>query len=109
MIQPRRRLVDPTQAQFFHLINRCVRLFWLCGQDRYSGEDFEHHKDQIRKNETISTQYLAPLACVQSVNVPPMTEAEYIDLVNIIGRELHPGKRGVIKANEPKAIRKLAG
>ena len=29
MTQPRRQLVDTTQAQFFHLINRCVRRSWL--------------------------------------------------------------------------------
>ena len=267
MTQPRRQLVDPTQAQFFHLINRCVRRSWLCGQDSYSRKDFEHRKAwlktrilelgdifatgiyafavmsnhvhvvlhmhpatanawsndevasrwarlfpasspelcaqkvagivenaeqisvyrirltdvswlmkclsepiarrangedkvtgrfwegrfksqlllsenailaamtyvdlnpvraniakgvstsnntsvqmrhaQIRKNEAIASQVLAPLAGVKSANVPPMSEAEYIDLVDFTGRELHPGKRGVIKADEPPALRKL--
>ena len=63
--------------------------------------------DQIRKNEAVASQALAPLAGVKSANVPPMTEAEYIDLVDFTGRELHPGKRGVIKADEPPALRKL--
>ena len=267
MTQPRRQLVDPTQAQFFHLINRCVRRSWLCGRDHYSGETFEHRKawlkarilelgdifatgiyafavmsnhvhvvlhmhpatanawsdeevarrwvrlfpastlefcaqkvaaivenaeqvavyrirladvswlmkslsepiarrangedkvtgrfwegrfksqlllseksilaamtyvdlnpvradiangvstsdntsvqmrnDQIRKNEVVASQTLAPLAGVKSFNMPPMTEAEYIALVDFTGRELHPGKRGVIKADEPPALRKL--
>ena len=62
---------------------------------------------QIRKNETVASQFLAPLAGVKSANVPPMTEAEYIDLVDFAGRELHPGKRGVIKVDELKALRKL--
>ena len=44
MTQPRRQLVDPSQAQFFHLINRCVRRSWLCGRDQYSGGTFEHRK-----------------------------------------------------------------
>ena len=35
------------------------------------------------------------------------TEAEYIDLVDFTGRELHQGKRGAIKADEPKALRRL--
>ena len=62
---------------------------------------------QIRKNSACAGQYLAPLAGVKSVNVAPMTEAEYIDLVDFTGRELHPGKRGAIKVNEPPALRKL--
>ena len=267
MTQPRRQLVDPTQAQFFHLISRCVRRSWLCGRDSYSGKDFEHRKawltkrilelgdifatgiyafavmsnhvhivlhmhpasanawandevadrwvrlfparslelcaqkaaaivenpeligtyrsrladvswlmkslsepiarraniedkvtgrfwegrfkcqllaseksilaamtyvdlnpvradiakgvstsnytsvkmrhDQIRKNPACAGQVLAPLVGVKSFNVPPMTEAEYIDLVDFTGRELHPGKRGVIKMDEPKALLRL--
>jgi len=267
MTQARRQLVDPTQAQFFHLISRCVRRSWLCGRDSYSNKDFEHRKtwltkrilelgdifatgiyafavmsnhvhlvlhmhpatanswsaidvanrwvrlfpasslelcaqkaaaiienpeliatyrsrladvswfmkslsepiarranaedkvtgrfwegrfksqllvserailaamtyvdlnpvradiakgvstssytsvkmrhDRIRKDETYATQTLAPLAGVKSFNMPPMTEAEYIDLVDFTGRELHPGKRGIIKADEPKALLKL--
>ena len=267
MTQPRRQLVDSTQAQFFHLINRCVRRSWLCGRDPYNSKDFEHRKawlknrilelgdifatgiyafavmsnhvhvvlhmhpataiswskdevanrwvrlypastpelcaqkvaailenaeqiavfrirladvswlmkslseaiarransedkvtgrfwegrfksqlllseksilaamtyvdlnpvradiakgvstsnntsvlmrhNQVRKNEASASQTLAPLAGVKSANVPPMTEAEYIDLVDFTGRELHPGKRGVIKIDEPPALRKL--
>ncbi len=267
MTQPRRQLVDPTQAQFFHLINRCVRRSWLCGFDSYSNTEFEHRKawlkarilelgdvfatgiyafavmsnhvhvvlhmhpatantwtseevarrwvrlypasspelcqqkvasivenqeqvavyrirltdvswlmkclsepiarkanaedkvtgrfwegrfksqlllseksilaamtyvdlnpvradiatgvstsdntsvqmrnKQIRKNEACAGQLLAPLAGVKSANMPPMTEAEYIDLVDFTGREWHPGKRGVITADEPPALRKL--
>ena len=63
--------------------------------------------DQIRKDGTVASQYLAPLAGVKSANVPPMTEAEYIALVDFTGREWHPGKRGVIRADEPPALRKL--
>ena len=62
---------------------------------------------QIRKNSACASQYLAPLAGVKSANVPPMTEAEYTDLVDFTGREWHPGKRGIITANEPPALRKL--
>ncbi len=267
MTQPRRQLVDPTQAQFFHLINRCVRRSWLCGRDQYNGENFEHRKawlkarilelgdifatgiyafavmsnhvhvvlhmhpatanawssdevarrwvrlfpaswpelceqkvaaivenpelictyrlrladvswrmkclsepiarranaedkvtgrfwegrfksqlllseksilaamtyvdlnpvradiatsvstsdnagvqmrhKQIRQNEAVASQVLSPLAGVKSANVPPMTEAEYIDLVDFTGRDWHPGKRGVITVDEPPALRKL--
>jgi len=48
MTQPRRQLVDPTQAQFFHLINRCVRRSWLCGLDSYTSKDFEHRKAWLK-------------------------------------------------------------
>ncbi len=267
MTQPRRQLVDPTQAQFFHLTSRCVRRSWLCGRDFYSKKSFEHRKAwlkkrilelgdifatgiyafavmsnhvhvvlhmhpatanswsaddvakrwvrlfpastpelceqkvaaivenpaliacyryrltdvswlmkslseaiarraniedkvtgkfwegrfksqlllsekailaamtyvdlnpvradiakgvstssytsvkmrhaQIQKETTQASRQLMPLAGVKSANIPAMTEAEYIDLVDFTGREWHPGKRGVIKADEPPALRKL--
>ena len=62
---------------------------------------------QIRKNEACASHILAPLAGVKSANVPPMTEAKYIDLVDFTGREWHPCKHGVIRVDEPKALRKL--
>ena len=63
--------------------------------------------DQICKNAAVANQCIAPLAGIKFANVPPMTKAEYIDVVDFTGRELHPGKRAVIKADEPKALRKL--
>ena len=62
---------------------------------------------QIRTNSACVSQYLAPLAGVKSANVPPMTEAKYIDLVDFTGREWRPGLRGIVTANEPPALRKL--
>ena len=62
---------------------------------------------QIRTNSACASQYLAPLAGVKSANVPPMTEAKYIDLVDFTGREWRPGLRGIVTANEPPALRKL--
>lgn len=38
---------------------------------------------------------------------PIISEAEYIELVDFTGRELHPGKRGKILASEPNAPNKL--
>ena len=39
--------------------------------------------------------------------MPSISEAEYVELVDFTGRELHPGKRGKIASNEPKALTKL--
>ena len=40
-------------------------------------------------------------------NFPKITQADYIALVDWTGRQLHPGKRGKIAAQEPPALRKL--
>jgi len=39
--------------------------------------------------------------------LPKFSEAEYIDFVDQTGRIMHPGKRGMIGAHEPPALRKL--
>jgi len=50
---------------------------------------------------------LLPLIGTRTFNMPNITAADYIELVDFTGRELHPGKRGRILASEPKALTKL--
>ena len=84
-----------------------VRADIASGVSTSSNTSVKMRHDKIRKNEACANQHLSPLAGTKSANVPPMTEAEYIDLVDYTGREWHPGKRGVIRTDEPKALRKL--
>ena len=62
---------------------------------------------EILRGQTKASEPLMPLIGVQSFNVPTLTSAEYIDLVDFTGREVHAGKRGKIEASEPRALRKL--
>jgi len=39
--------------------------------------------------------------------LPTLTEGEYIYLVDYTGRQVYPGKCGVIKESEPQSINKL--
>ena len=36
------------EIQVFHLINRCVRRTFLCGEDVNTGKDYSHRKEWIR-------------------------------------------------------------
>ena len=62
---------------------------------------------QLRKNPEHASQPLMPLVGVRSFNLPTISAADYIELVDFTGREWHPGKRGKIEASEPKALTKL--
>ena len=62
---------------------------------------------QLRKNPERANQPLMPLVGVRSFNLPDISVADYIELVDFTGRELHPGKRGKIEVSEPKALSKL--
>lgn len=44
MTRPRRTLVDPASTPYYHCIGRCVRRAFLCGLDRYTGQDYSHRK-----------------------------------------------------------------
>ena len=62
---------------------------------------------QLRKNPERANQPIMPLVGAHSFNLPGISEADYIELVDFTGREWHAGKRGKIDATEPKALTKL--
>ncbi len=37
-------LVDPAEVATYHCVNRCVRRSFLCGDDPYSGQNYDHRK-----------------------------------------------------------------
>ncbi|MFN3843550.1 MAG: transposase [Rehaibacterium terrae] len=49
MTQPRRHIVDPATAGFYHCVSRCVRRAFLCGFDTHSGQSFEHRKAWVEE------------------------------------------------------------
>jgi REP element-mobilizing transposase RayT len=44
---PRSHLIDRENGGFYHLISRCVRRAWLCGEDPLTGRSFEHRRQWI--------------------------------------------------------------
>ena len=44
MTYARRNLIPPGSPGTFHCVSRCVRRAFLCGQDKYSGQSFEHRR-----------------------------------------------------------------
>ena len=47
MTSVRRTLIDPESTLFYHIINRCVRRAFLCGEDKLTGKSFEHRRGWI--------------------------------------------------------------
>jgi hypothetical protein len=47
MTRPRSLIAPPDTPGAFHCVQRCVRRAFLCGNDRYTGQCFEHRKAWI--------------------------------------------------------------
>ena len=47
MTRPRSAQVSLDDTLYYHCIARCVRRAFLCGEDTYSGQNFEHRRDWL--------------------------------------------------------------
>ncbi|MEO8000867.1 MAG: hypothetical protein ABI644_03250 [Arenimonas sp.] len=47
MTQARSQLVPLDSPGVYHCVQRCVRRAYLCGEDRYTGQSFEHRKTWV--------------------------------------------------------------
>jgi len=54
----------------------------------------------VLKQPEIANHLLVAMIGVNSLNMPLLTNADYLQLVDYSGRLIHPGKRGAIKETE---------
>ena len=47
MTTARRNLIALENTPYYHCVCRCVRRAFLCGEDRYSGKDYEHRREWL--------------------------------------------------------------
>ncbi|MCG8315177.1 MAG: transposase [Pseudomonadales bacterium] len=61
MTQPRSNLISLQDTPYYHCISRCVRRAYLCGQDFYSGQSYEHRREWITDRLSV----LANMFCIE--------------------------------------------
>ncbi|MBK9670369.1 MAG: transposase [Thermomonas sp.] len=59
MTTARSLLIPPASAGTFHCVQRCVRRAFLCGQDRYTGQSFEHRKHWVEQRIALLAESFA--------------------------------------------------
>lgn len=67
MTQARSRLVSVEDTPYYHCIGRCVRRAFLCGQDAFSGQDYEHRRQWVVDRLKTLTQLFAIDVCSYAV------------------------------------------
>ena len=62
---------------------------------------------EIERNAPAAAYALAPVAGVRGVGVLPLTQADYLSLVDFTGRLIHPDKRGAITGPAAAVLARL--
>jgi len=55
----RSELIDPDNAGYYHLVSRCVRRAFLCGQDPETNKDYDYRRQWIEDRIIELAQYFA--------------------------------------------------
>jgi len=67
--RPRRQQISLEATPFYHVVSRCVRRAFLCGQDDLTGRSYEHRRQQIQDD----LLRLASIFCIDVVAFSIMT------------------------------------
>jgi len=63
----RRKIGREGEVGVYHCVNRCVRRAFLCGEDPYTGQSFEHRKGWVRERLTDLAGVFAADVCGYAV------------------------------------------
>ena len=60
----RNQIVDENEPGLYHCFSRCVRRAFLCGQDEYTGKNYDHRKQWIEERLEFLAGFAGQLARV---------------------------------------------
>jgi len=67
MTQSRDSLISLSDTLYYHCISRCVRRAFLCGEDQFSGQSFEHRRQWVIDRIRYLTDVFSIDVCAYSI------------------------------------------
>ena len=67
MTSPRKQQISLADTPYYHCMTRCVRHAFLCGEDKHSGQSFEHRRGWIEDKLHFLTQVFAIDVCAYAI------------------------------------------
>ncbi len=67
MTQARETIISISDTPYYHCVSRCVRRAFLCGNDHYSGRDYEHRREWLEDKLHRTAKAFAIKLCAYAI------------------------------------------